>query len=120
MAKSSAKGTKNPHFFCENCGAEVPRDAKTCPGCGRYFSSVLCPSCGFAGEEALFRNGCPVCGYSTRESGNSSLNGLADNSIVPLEFPDKKPSGPLPLWVYILTAAVFTAIMAALFITILH
>ncbi|MDR2029525.1 MAG: zinc-ribbon domain-containing protein, partial [Treponema sp.] len=24
-----------PRFFCENCGAEVPRSAKSCPQCGR-------------------------------------------------------------------------------------
>jgi len=56
--------SKKPRFFCDNCGREVDNGAKTCPGCGRFFSSIRCPSCGFTGEDKLFRNGCPSCGYS--------------------------------------------------------
>jgi uncharacterized membrane protein YvbJ len=100
----AGKNSKSPRFFCESCGAEVPRDAKNCPKCGKYFASVCCPSCGFIGEEALFRNGCPVCGYSS--AGNSKSGGNLPEG--------KKAAGPLPLWVYILTAAVFMAILAAL------
>jgi len=85
---------------------EVPREAKNCPKCGRRFASVLCPSCGFSGEETFFKGGCPVCGYS---AGNNTI-GPSSN------FPEsKRPAGALPFWVYILTAAVFTAIIAALF-----
>ena len=84
----------------------MPRDAKNCPKCGRHFASVRCPACDFTGEEALFKGGCPVCGYST---------GSADGE---LRFPERKKSaGPLPLWVYILTGAAFTAILAILFFT---
>ena len=112
MFGSNKGGSKKPRFFCESCGAEVPRDAKNCPKCGRYFASVLCPSCGFAGEEALFKAGCPVCGYSS----GKGTGGLRD---LPREFPEtKKPAGALPLWAYILTAAAFTAIMAALFFAV--
>ena len=108
MSVFSKSGSKNPRFFCENCGAEVPRNAKNCPKCGRYFASVRCPACDFTGEEALFKGGCPVCGYSS-----------ADNAAVMPGFPDvKKSAGPLPLWVYILTAAAFTGILAALFLTV--
>ena len=112
MPGLSKKASKNPRFFCESCGTEVPRNAKNCPNCGKLFASILCPSCGFAGEEALFKGGCPVCGYSS---------GKGDGAFpdFPREFPEtKKPAGALPLWVYILTAAVFTAVMAALFFTI--
>ncbi|MDR2953348.1 MAG: zinc-ribbon domain-containing protein [Treponema sp.] len=56
---------KKPRFFCDNCGAEVESGQKACPHCGRFFSSVRCPVCGFAGEDKLFINGCPACGYST-------------------------------------------------------
>jgi len=101
---------KSPKFFCENCGAEVPREEKRCPKCGRYFASVRCPACGFTGEEALFKGGCPVCGYSSE--GASSKSGQGD-------FPEKaRPTGALPVWVYLLTAAVFTAVAAALFLVI--
>jgi predicted amidophosphoribosyltransferase len=55
---------KKPRFFCDNCGSEVDSGAKACPQCGRFFSSVRCPSCGYTGEDKLFINGCPSCGYS--------------------------------------------------------
>jgi len=109
--------SKNPRFFCENCNEEVPRNAKNCPKCGRYFASVLCPSCGFSGEETLFREGCPACGYSSKDKQGRDppwrdAGGLEG-------FPEsKKPAGALPFWVYIVTAAAFTAILAALLFTV--
>jgi len=111
VRKQSEDGS-NPHFFCESCGAEVVRNAKNCPECGSAFASVRCPACDFTGEEALFKNGCQVCGYSTKKK----------QPEPELEFPDfppkdKKPAGALPLWIYILTAAAFTAVLTALFIT---
>lgn len=112
MPSSKKDGSGNPRFFCESCGTEVPRNAKNCPSCGRYFASVLCPSCGFAGEEDLFKGGCPVCGYSSKASASKNAG---DSELFPLEFPEsKKASGPLPFWVYILTAGIFTAVAAAL------
>jgi len=108
------KSSRNPRFFCESCGEEVPRNAKNCPKCGRFFASVLCPGCGFSGEEILFRDGCPVCGYSSKgkQHGDSSFAGAG-------VFPEgKKPTGALPFWVYIVTAAAFTAILAALFLLV--
>jgi len=98
-----------PRFFCEGCGFEVPRAAKDCPKCGKQFASVLCPACDFVGEAALFKGGCPICGYSSGVS--------PDNSGSLVNFPEsKKPAGALPFWVYILTAAAFTGILAALFL----
>ena len=112
MIFGSRKGSsKKPRFFCESCGTEVPRDARNCPKCGRYFASVRCPSCEFTGEETLFKGGCPVCGYSSGTSPGSA-GGF-------LDFPaSKKPAGPLPLWVYVLTGAAFFGILAALFLTL--
>jgi uncharacterized membrane protein YvbJ len=100
------KDRQAPQFFCEVCGAEGPSDAKKCPGCGRLFTSVRCPNCGFAGEEALFRNGCPGCGYST--SGAAKI----------LPKPEKKENpevsaGDLPLWVYITAITLLVAVAAA-------
>jgi predicted RNA-binding Zn-ribbon protein involved in translation (DUF1610 family) len=96
-------------FFCENCGAEVPRDAKNCPKCGRFFASVRCPSCGFTGEEALFRGGCPVCGYSAPPA--AGRGGI-------LPWPErKKPSraaGVLPVWVYVTAVLALIAVLGAL------
>jgi len=102
---------KNPHFFCESCGAEVSRNARNCPECGSRFESVRCPACDFIGEEAAFKGGCPVCGYSSKQG----------TAPAPVNFPERKRlAGALPVWVYILTAAVFTAVLAALFIRILR
>ena len=108
----------SPRFFCDNCGTEVPRNAKSCPKCGRQFSSVLCPSCGFAGEERQFKEGCPVCGYSSKAPPYKKGGDYGD---FPTDSSESKMSaGPLPLWAYILTAAIFTAVMAALVFTVLH
>ena len=50
-------------FFCESCGREVSPTARRCPGCGKNFTSVKCPECGFEGGVADFADGCPSCGY---------------------------------------------------------
>jgi predicted nucleic acid-binding Zn ribbon protein len=89
---------KKPRFFCDNCGAEVDRNTKICPKCGRFFSSVRCPRCGFAGAEKLFASGCPVCGYSVPSAPpKNSPRATAKKE-------PKKVTDALPLWVYILTA----------------
>ena len=61
MSNSNLKSAK---FFCENCGAEVPQNARVCRHCGRFFSSVRCPQCGTTGGPNKFTNGCPTCGYA--------------------------------------------------------
>jgi uncharacterized membrane protein YvbJ len=96
---------KAPRFFCENCGAEVSRDAKNCPQCGRFFASVRCPSCGFTGAEGLFGGGCPVCGYSAPKGTDK-----------PERFKKKDTrvaAGALPMWVYVLSllALIFVAVI---------
>jgi DNA-directed RNA polymerase subunit RPC12/RpoP len=50
-------------FFCEQCGTEVPKNTVRCPSCGRYFTAIQCPQCGFRGSEEDFAAGCPTCGY---------------------------------------------------------
>jgi uncharacterized membrane protein YvbJ len=97
---------KKPRFFCDNCGAEVPLNARNCPGCGRFFTSVRCPKCGFSDDEGSFKNGCPSCGYSMPPSDNKKSPQKYDNT-----------TDSLPIWVYILTAAAFTGVLAALFFT---
>ncbi len=64
MKKQSAK------FFCENCGAEVPQNARVCRHCGKFFSSVRCPVCGTTGGPNKFANGCPKCGYAVGQGNN--------------------------------------------------
>jgi predicted RNA-binding Zn-ribbon protein involved in translation (DUF1610 family) len=100
-------------FFCDNCGTEVPRNSKRCPRCGRHFASVRCPRCGFTGEEFLFKDGCPLCGYCAPSVGGAPP---AAGGGAPARFPDGKKrgftkirAGKLPLWVYALTAALLAA-----------
>jgi hypothetical protein len=50
-------------YFCESCGAEVLSSAKTCPSCGKTFTAVKCPRCGFEGVSRQFAKGCPACGF---------------------------------------------------------
>ncbi|GHV92741.1 hypothetical protein AGMMS50268_32440 [Spirochaetia bacterium] len=103
---------KKPRFFCDNCGAEVKQNTKSCPQCGRFFASVRCPKCGFTGSEDLFRSGCPACGYSASEA-------LPENSP---EGRGTRPKadrreavGALPIWVYILTGLVMIGVFAIMF-----
>lgn len=50
-------------FFCESCGAEVRHSERVCPSCGKTFTAVRCPRCGFEGGAKQFARGCPSCGY---------------------------------------------------------
>ncbi len=54
-------------FFCANCSTEVGPRTKRCPSCGKFFSAVTCPSCGYEGGAENFLKGCPVCGYLVSE-----------------------------------------------------
>jgi hypothetical protein len=95
----------NPHFFCENCGAQVPLRAKECPRCGRFFQSVRCPSCGFTGEDALFNQGCPVSGYTVPAGTGRPLNGGKGKWAAP---------EALPLWIYLFAAVFFIGVCVIL------
>jgi predicted RNA-binding Zn-ribbon protein involved in translation (DUF1610 family) len=97
-------------FFCENCGAEVNRNADRCPSCGRIFASVRCPACGFTGEEERFKKGCPVCGYCAAPGNESEGRGSQPAGKLNT---GGKAVGKLPLWVYVL-AALSLAVAAAL------
>jgi uncharacterized membrane protein YvbJ len=113
MAGSRKVEPKVPRFFCDNCAAEVPGASKTCPKCGRFFSSVLCPACGHVGEDDDFSNGCPACGYSSRTQQGAKRKpagvfpGKSDKN--------KYKAGPLPIWVYIVTFLIFAVIVLALY-----
>ncbi len=50
-------------FYCDRCGTEVPRNSARCPSCGRFFTGIQCPRCGFTGEAGDFTAGCPSCGF---------------------------------------------------------
>ena len=107
MKKQSAK------FFCENCGAEVPQNARVCRHCGKFFSSVRCPVCGTTGMPSKFANVCPTCGYAvghgqkisapsqketkaSRKSKKTLLSAI--NSRNPASTRSKTADGSLPIW----------------------
>jgi predicted amidophosphoribosyltransferase len=99
-------------FFCENCGAEVKRNSKACPNCGRPFANILCPACGFAGEAGLFADGCPVCGYTA----GSLIPHPGPKSKKQHTAPPKFAAGSLPSWAYILAILAFVGVVALLFV----
>jgi predicted RNA-binding Zn-ribbon protein involved in translation (DUF1610 family) len=105
---------KSPRFFCENCGAEVTRNTRACPQCGRYFASVRCPACGFTGAENLFSGGCPVCGYSSPGSTFAETDSAGGKG----KKPPPRAAGSLPLWVYILTIFFLLCVFGVLFFTL--
>jgi hypothetical protein len=94
---------KRPRYFCEHCGIEVKKDARICPRCGRFFSSVKCPKCGYSGRVEDFRTGCPSCGYA--EAGNDAPDPFG--SLPPV-------APPLPFWAYLAGLAVVLAVLGLL------
>jgi hypothetical protein len=62
-------------YFCDLCGTEVPKNTVRCPSCGRYFTAIQCPRCGFRGEEKDFVQGCPKCGYMKISRPTSDASG---------------------------------------------
>jgi uncharacterized membrane protein YvbJ len=101
---------KEPRFFCDKCGAEVPISVKKCPDCGAFFASILCPVCGFSGGDDQFKYGCPACGYSL-SSENSSGRRPPRTRV---RIKPKHKTKAIPLWLYILGGAIVTALLAEL------
>ena len=115
--------TRNPKFFCENCNAEVRRDAMICPHCGRFFASVRCPACSFTGTHKEFKNGCPSCGYAINSDGESvqKTTAVQKKSVKTKKLRRKgrkkqrrSDADPLPLWIYGLVFSL-AAVLAAVF-----
>ncbi len=123
--------TQNAKFFCESCGAEVPRNARFCKKCGRFFSSVRCPNCGATGSPDKFANGCPKCGYTVdgdafQGSGHSSRSYQKEGKIsrktkknfrtailakAAVFNSDRRTDESLPFWMYILTGLVLIGLL---------
>lgn len=117
----------NAKFFCESCGAEVPRNARVCKKCGRFFSSVRCPNCGATGTPDSFAKGCPKCGYtvdgrgSVPDTGEDEKNRPSrktrrgfrralrekETDFAAQEHTDDA----LPFWMYILTGLVLIGLL---------
>ena len=118
MPRSRERASLPPQFFCESCGTEVPRDAESCPKCAKRFASVRCPACDFIGEVAIFNDGCPVCGYTHGSPAKTRPAARENSTAKARRRPSKRAVDSLPLWVYIITIAAFTGVLAALFFSI--
>jgi hypothetical protein len=81
----------------------VRKDARICPRCGRFFSSVKCPKCGYVGQPDDFSRGCPICGYAL--AANPAPESIKGRSL---------PAAPLPWWSYLAAALVILALSWAL------
>jgi len=79
----------------------VGRDEKACPKCGRLFTSVLCPKCGFSVSPSRFKDGCPVCGHE----GALDAPGY-DGELLPSRASARGPAAPLPLWMWLLALGI--------------
>lgn len=121
---------KKARFFCSSCGAEVPQNARVCKACGKFFTFVQCPQCGYSGESKQFSFGCPSCGYAakpgefhnalgketsgTTDSSSSSRKQKSKKNIFSLGFGSSKNKGgdgTLPVWIYIITLAMLIVVL---------
>lgn len=125
------KANKKTKFFCENCGSEVPENARMCKKCGKFFISVRCPKCGATGTNDDFASGCPKCGYAMKGTNASPLSIIhsessADNKSKHDIFLGKNRKShsysektsketSLPLWVYIFTASTFLVVLCIVY-----
>ncbi len=130
MAKNKKDEKAKAKYFCENCSYEVKANARFCPNCGKFFSSVRCPKCKTIGTVKDFKNGCPNCHYSmTSEELYGSSSESSDGLKHRLSFKSKrkikqafknreKSSTPfeseMPLWLFIVSFAVILILVAVL------
>ena len=114
---------KQPKFFCENCNAEVRRDAVICPHCGRFFASVRCPACGFTGLHKEFKDVCPSCGYAftpdAQEHNNRQGKKQKKRKRFAVRYTEhetgtQSEADPLPIWIYGVVL-MLCAVLAAIF-----
>lgn len=127
LAKEKAK------YFCEHCGSEVAVNARFCPKCGKFFSSVRCPQCGFTGDARTFKTGCPKCHYampSSDQYGTASSDeskhklSLKSKKKIKKAFKSQKEksgdfgvvSDDAPRWLYLLSLLVLALIIVVLVI----
>lgn len=116
--------SKNAKFFCENCGAEVPQNAKMCRHCGRFFSSVRCPQCSATGTPDKFSNGCPVCGYAFNKDSKQipskkikqektfiKNRKIRKKLIRLIENKEETTDETLPKWIYFVAAGLLATII---------
>lgn len=105
------KEKKAAKFFCESCGSEVPKNAKFCPVCGKFFASVRCPQCGKIGSVSEFKNGCSICGYAM----HSKLTNVNSKKESYDKIKINQNDSSLPIWIYICTFFVLIILVIMLY-----
>ena len=103
-----ANNNNSAKFFCENCGSEVPENAKLCKKCGKFFISVRCP-CGYAGNK---KNSHGELSTVEKAKALSRLFSNADSSISERK---QKHSDPLPMWIYAVTLTLLALVISGLY-----
>ncbi len=116
---------KEAKFFCENCGSEVPENAKLCTKCGKFFISVRCPSCGYTGTSRVFKQGCPQCGYAMGKGKTAAFNTADKAKALNMMFLEAsksigkgksvKQSESLPIWIYAFTFALLCVVVFGIY-----
>lgn len=88
------------------------RDEKACPRCGRFFSSVLCPKCGYSAAPSRFIRGCPVCGHA----------GALDAPGAPAyeSAAGRGPAAPLPWRLWLAGLGILAAALVGLAVAVLR
>lgn len=112
------KPIKKAKFYCENCGHEVPENAKVCRHCGKFFISIRCPKCGKVGDANTFKDGCPNCGYNMKNDSALAKILQESNSAPKLHSSDGDSDSrdfSLPIWVYIVAGALLIISAFAVF-----
>jgi uncharacterized membrane protein YvbJ len=110
-------------FICEKCGRVVPHDTQRCMFCGKIFTGVRCPRCDFTGESSLFKNGCPVCGYTgrMREAGKKkSSHKKKTKRYISVPDGSGRSGKMLPLSVYKITGIVVFFLLVVLVVIIIR
>ncbi len=113
------KNNVSAKFYCESCGAQVPRNAKFCEHCGRFFASVKCPVCGKVGSPDSFASGCPKCGYAmnnTTKGRRTHISRSSQNRFLnAIDRKNGRVDESLPVWMYIGAPLVLLGFLLAIF-----
>jgi hypothetical protein len=120
----SGSGGNQVRYYCEFCGSLVRLGDRICPHCGSFFSQVRCPVCNFEGESHLFRQGCPSCGFASKDQPAAKPAPRAAAKAKPaaprpgletaytIAPPSRKRQSGMPSWVLAILALLFVAIAA--------
>jgi predicted amidophosphoribosyltransferase len=117
-------GGNQVKYYCEFCGSLVRLGDRICPHCGSFFSQVRCPVCSFEGESHLFRQGCPSCGFASKdqpEAKPTARPAAKAKAAAPrpglepaytVRPPAPKRQGGMPAWVLAVLVLLFVVIAA--------